>query len=694
MSKFKFTIQNILFWVGIISTWFLLENISILTPNPTSSLSDAYFYILLAVSLVALIAYNIFDRILNKGYADQFLLAIILICFATTMVAIWGFKEFNYKNAINPSKSFIYTLFDYEKIKQSLVSFVYFFAIYSFLFVFSKNHPSYKRIYCVYLIVILLCYGLLAHSLVTEFSKYLSVLNGVSPSEPILSLFHDNDFFALLMLLGMFSSVSLNSIKKNPFSFITIVIFSLALILIGSQTFILIDVFFLLVYFFVETIFDFKKKVALGVVSLTSYIVIFASIFIMYSLAQQYNFGAFSNFARYVHDVVLVADYPSYLNRMQLWNDSVAISNNNIISILFGYGFRNSGPLLGLYHQYFDGAIVYNGLATSENAGLQILVNFGYFGVLTFSLLVIYFVFCVFRLAKKEARFAIVSLFVGLGVIASGITMSIFPLLPNTLGFLTFLMFFLPVISHYKHVRKEKLQLAIIENVKTPVDMLDVKLRIKGLAKVFMGCSAAIASLFVFNEVRDGEYQHILLNILVALGALTIFAPYIVGLWSKNTSRTRFVIRAVINILISTSLFITLYVLMNKTKLFDDISFRNMFYPILLGVILLMEFVIYSIAKKGRPSEFGMTFVGISKFSFMGLIGVSLSTLAVYFIQPYLELSILTLIVIGVFNLLIYFIFSYFVPFKDVKEIVKYYNDVDASRMKDAVLDEKLRLSK
>ena len=692
MSKLKFTLPNILFWVGIFASCLLFENVAVLTGDPTSALSDFYFYVTFIIGMVALLAYQIFDRILNKTYADQFLLAIVLLCFAASMVAIWGFKGFSYENPVNPSKSFKYILNDYDKVRQSMVSFLFYFAVYSTLFTFSKNHPSYKRVHYLYILIILSCFGLLAFSLINEFDAYKSVAEGVAPASSIKSILPDSTVLSFVFILGILASIGLNLSKKNAFSIISILVFAIEIVFIGNLTSILIEGFLLAVYFLVEVIFNFKKSSKAGLASLSILILVAVSIVVMYSVALQYDLGNYSAFVRYLNTEVLEADYLDYLNRMQLWEGAKTLSFNNIIATIFGYGFRNSGPLLGLYHTNVDEAVVANGIATAQNGGLQVLLNFGFFGVGVYALFFGYYLYCIFRLMKKEPRFAIIYLIIGLGALGCGVTSSIIFMSPTVLGFLFLIAFYLPVVNHYKHFKKETAQIAIINNVKSPVKMLDVNLRIRGVAKLFTALTAAAGSFFVLEVVRGTILQSIFLNIVACLGACLLFVPFIVGMWSKNTIREKFVPRVIINSLIIAALFVGLGVVLNFTDWLSFISWSNWLYPILMGAILLVEVLIYGISRRGTFGEYAQTFIGMSKNSFMGLIAIGGTTLAMFFLQSMFEISTLTLILFAAFELLVFFIFSYFVPFKDTKEIVSYYNSVDASLMKNDVLDERLKL--
>ena len=695
MSKFKFTLPNILFWVGIIASCLLLENVAFFTGDPTGQLAEPYFYIIFVIAMTSLLAYQVFDRVLNKSYGDQFILALTLVFFAASMVAIWGFQGYKYTNEINPSRSFKYLLNDYDKIKQSFVSFTFFFAVYSVLFTFNKNHPTNRRINYVFIIVMIICYALGAHSLITEFTRYQDVANGIAPSESIKSLFWNENAFACLMLMGVFCSMGLNLRKKNVFSYISIIAFTIEIIFIGSLTCILIDITLVLIYFLLEVIFIFRKSIGLGLTCLSIYILVSVSVFVLFAAAQTHEMGTFSNFCRYLNNVVLQGDYLTFTNRIAIWNGAIELSNYNVLSRIFGYGFRNSGPLMGLYHENVNEGNVINGTISTHNAALQVLLNFGYVGCAAYGALLIYFIYAVIRLCKKDARYALVSGLIGAGMLSYGMTESVIFLNPNVQGFLVFALFYLPVINRYKHYKKETVGLALIVNLKTPVKMLDVKYRIRGMAKFIVGLAASVATLFMFEDIFDYAYvSEVLLNILASLGILFLTFPYVFGLWGKDCSRPKFVARILINIIIVGSLFAGLTSVMLFTTWFDSISWRRWFFPILLGAVMLIEVIVYSIRKKGKFSEYASTFVGMTKNSFMGLIGVGGVCVGLYFTRSLIELSLLTTLLIPAFSLLIFFIFSYFVPFKDVKAIGTYYNDIDASMLKTNVMDERLRLKR
>ena len=110
-------------------------------------------------------------------------------------------------------------------------------------------------------------------------------------------------------------------------------------------------------------------------------------------------------------------------------------------------------------------------------------------------------------------------------------------------------------------------------------------------------------------------------------------------------------------------------------------------FPIALASIMLIEIIYYSIIKKPSFKAFLSTFVAIFKTSVVGAV-TSLATMLtlVYFFQGVLERGLLKYIIIGAFNLLMFYVFSMAIMFKDMRDIWSYIDRVQINSIHRAVL--------
>ena len=123
MGKLKFTLSNILFWVSIIASCLLLENVAFLTNNVTGGLDNTSFFMLFALAMIGYISYFVIDHIKNKSKVDYLLLGLFIVAFGVGLVSIWSFKEISFDSS-NPAFDFSYQVNTWEQVRQTLCEFI------------------------------------------------------------------------------------------------------------------------------------------------------------------------------------------------------------------------------------------------------------------------------------------------------------------------------------------------------------------------------------------------------------------------------------------------------------------------------------------------------------------------------------------------------------------------------------------
>ena len=94
--------------------------------------------------------------------------------------------------------------------------------------------------------------------------------------------------------------------------------------------------------------------------------------------------------------------------------------------------------------------------------------------------------------------------------------------------------------------------------------------------------------------------------------------------------------------------------------------------------------------RKRSFKEYLQTFIGTTKLSFTGLLGVAIPILIVILLKDKIEASPLVLIIYPVIGLELYFLFSYIIPFGDLKDIVNQYNALAIYSLKRDVVKDRL----
>ena len=357
---------------------------------------------------------------------------------------------------------------------------------------------------------------------------------------------------------------------------------------------------------------------------------------------------------------------------------------------MFGVGFRNSDSLIGGFW-YVNRGVSFNGdITLSAHSGyMQILMNFGLVGVLIYGAFLVYYIYCFIRLVKNHLRFAILYLLIGVSMSVYAITESVIFFNPNTQGILVGIAFYLPMINRWKHIKHHELGDEVLK-VEHP-QVMEPTLLCKSIAKIIMSLIAVMASMFVFTRITNNEhYKYLLINILVLLFICLCTLPSIISSLSVKRSRKAFIANTVVNLLLVFGGFTLLtYFYLNKSLAVSNEAIWV--YPIILAIVLFGEVVIFSVGKRRTFKDYLTTYVGATKNSAMGVLGVALIAIITLFVIDKMDTrSLLTYLIYPVIGLVVYYLFSYIVPFKDSKEIVNHYNNLALYSLKKDVLKDRL----
>ena len=687
MGKLKFTLANILFWISIIASCLLLENVAFLSSDLKGGLNNTIFFMLFALAMIGYLAYFIVGHVKNKTTIDFFLIAVLGIGFGCALVSIFSFKQISFESS-NPDYSFSYMVDAWEHVRQALSLVTFFVTLYALLFFFNKNHPSIRKLSFIFIIILIICYISIIYSLIAEYKLYEDIFLTVDSSKEMQSLFWNPNMFAGFILMGIASAMGLNYFKKNVFSIISIPLFLIEIIFIGSLTSILIAIAAILVYSLIEIIFVIRKNVKKGVWLLALYLFGVVAIYIIFACGLQLDMGNFSIFCNYLKRKIVNADYLTFTHRTFLWAASLKLLGENPLNLIFGFGFRNSQIVLGGYQS----AIKLSEYApiSSHSAYIQILMNFGIIGATIYGSFLIYYLYCFIRLLRKDARFALIYAVIG-GIFLGYASMeSVICFNPNVQGLLVGLVFFLPMINKYKHYKHPQLGDDALE-VENPAT-LDEDLITKSMAKIFMSLTFVACSFFAIEMFREVEsLKYMLLNIVASLFIFTLFFPFIISSQSRSKGRVPYVIIVALNIglVLGGLTYLVIRYYQNPTIVAEDAKWV---YPILLIIVLVFETLFYAIIRKRSFKEYLQTFIGTTKLSFIGLLGLAAPILVFILLKDKIEVSPLTLIIYPFIGLELYFLFSYIIPFGDLKEIINQYNDIAVHSLKMEVVKDRLEV--
>ena len=683
MGKLKFTLSNILLNVGIIASCLILEDVGFLSSNPTGPLSNALFFMYFALAMGCYLSYFLIEHIKNKVTLDFVLVSVLMICFMAGCIGTWQFTSVT----LDGINHFEYSVTPWDKVIHTLSLMVYIVSLYAILFYFSKNHPSIRKIRIVYFIIAIFCVGSTIFSWIKEYDHIIYNLTASSIPSEVKSIFWNPNMFSLMLLLGIYSCFGLNYYKKNVFSYIVMFYLAFFVCVVASLTAVAVMMASLTLYFLIEIVFTIGKHRTRGLVYLTIYMTIMCSIVVLLACGLNYDLGGFSSFLRFLYLNFASANYGTFSNRTFTWTNSIYYIGEHPISLIFGFGFRNSNHIIGGFWNAYKGDTV---TTLSAHSGyIQALMNFGIVGCLFLFLFVVYYFYCFIRLIKKDARFAFIFFLIGLALLGYAVMESIMFLGTGTLGLLIAAFYYLPVMNKWKHYKHPQLGDDSIE-VKKPQPMAANSIT-KSLAKLFMALIAVTAAFFIFPLFRDNRHgMYLLINIIVLLFICALFVPFIISCIAKNHSRKVAAILSTVNFLVVASPVVYLAIRYYFHHDWFSIG-AEWIMPGMVLLILVGETLIFGVGKQMKFKNYLSTLVGMSKNSFMGLIGVAIVITCGYFTVSYLDLiAPITYILYAAFTLVAFYLTSYLVPFKDQKEFVSAYNESLLYSLKLEVLKDRL----
>ena len=683
MGKLRFTLSNILLYVALIASCLILEDVGFLSTNPTGRLSEPLFFMFFALAMGGYLSYFLIEHIKNKATLDYALVAILMLAFMGGCIGTWTFQSVSFDGI----KHFEYSITNWDRVIQTLALMVYCISVYSILFYFSKNHPSFRKIKIIYVIIIAICLFATIYSWIFEFDKILQNLTQEGKAADFSSIFWNSNMLGGMLLIGIYACFALNYFKKNIINYIIILYLAFFICITASLTALGVMVGSLFIYFLVEIIFIIRKHQKRGLWLLALYISILVSAVVIFACALNYDMGGLSSFAKYIYFNLSGASFGDLNERTFTWGNSISFIGEHPVNLVFGLGFRNSNHVIGgFWYAYTEKPFTW---FSAHSGYLQGLMNFGIIGITFLTLFLVYYFYCFFKVIKRDPRFALIYITIGLALLGYAVMESIMFLGTGTLGFLLAAFFYLPMINKHKHyVHKELGNDAI--KMKKPPEMSSSSIS-KSLAKLFMGFIAVTVCLFVFPFFRENIHtQYLLINIIVLLVFCALFVPFIIASISKRHNGKVAALLCSINFIVVSAPIVYLAL---RYYFHSDYFARGAewLFIVFVALILIGESLIFGFAKGMKFKDYRATLIGLSKNSFMGLVGAGLITLVTYFVLDYLELGApMTYILFGAITLVSYYLASYLVPFKDQKEFIKEYNDSLIYSMKMDVLKDRL----
>ena len=684
MSKLKFNLTNIYFWIGALVSAFLFEDIDFLNKvgGRYLPLSETSFYLIFSIALLSYIAMFVYDIVFNRHRVNIAVIIILLVFTGSAIAGIWLFEGMSFTSGAPD-----YILSFNDKLRQSLITFLFGLTLIAVFTVYITNHPSIRRMSYVYIIVLIVCYGLSIYSLVTESTKYAIVASGSGVKQSIGSLFYNSNMFAVILLLGTASAIGLNYFKKNIISYVSMLFFFVIQVFVSSLTCTLITASLILVYFIIEIIIRFKKQFVVGMIELTILLVSVVSIILTVIIASKSGTGEFAHFCKYLTNELFNSNYSTFSNRLYLWEYSNQLIIANPFATIFGYGFLNSEYLLGGM-KYNPALIPPDALTISAHSGYyQLMLNFGAVGAAVFLAFFVWYIICIVKLFKNHKRFCLIYLALAIAYLSLAVTESIFLFDADAQGLIIGAFIFMPVII--KRYHEKHLEVGDAAVYKDVPHMPIPELVVKQTARIILGFAVPVMALLVFDPIIYNDSRRLLIgNITFVLGLALFTYPYLAGLWAKNSNLNKFTVKFILNTLLIGLLMAGCGVLTYfYSETYTAIIWLS---PAVLFITLIIYLIVYSLKCKGSFKLYSNIFVAF-KSSLGGILAAIGVMVVAYLLQPtYFIFDVYLCVAVPVIATISYFAFTILIPFKDTREILKYESSYSIDLLKHDVIVERL----
>ena len=447
MGKLKYTLTYILFWVIIIFSCLLAENIALLSSDHMGGMNMTSLY-LLTFFIIFMLAYYFFrEWKSNQIKIDKVLLPIIAAFGLVSILTVWwqGPREFINADGFSTSVSFSVK----EKISYTFQIAVWCAVLYGLLFVNNRYSISRKWLKWLPLVYV---WGILACTIVDffmEISTIGAIFAGTYEGNGIQFVIYNSNVWAHLILTGLLSCIVMNLKKfKLVYYFIMIHLF-IMIIFTSCATAFFVGLVAMVAYSLYEILSLIKtqknKSIKLLVVYLSG-ITIFFSIFAILVLL---NVPIFSNFWQYVSGQIIQKDYNTLTSRTSIWASIFELLCKNPIDLIFGLGYKTGNKI---FTQYF---LAYNShgfeIRSAHNGEMEIILRHGLFGLSFYIAAFILFARGISALVKrKQYRIAYFYLLCVVGLLIHSVAESTMFLTPNIGGTYATLVFFLPVANETK----------------------------------------------------------------------------------------------------------------------------------------------------------------------------------------------------------------------------------------------------
>lgn len=524
MNKNRFVYTNILFYLAMALTGFVVENLAALRQHLDYGFDRFSFCGMLFITMSLFLTYLYINRRVNK-IKTSWIAIVFLVGFAILNIcSIWSHG--NQLDFYVQLRDQTYTLYlsNNKKLYYTLQMLLFVALLYITFTVFSHINVRFKSFNWLLVGIVLFVYSTIIASLFIDSKSYVDFFNYDLPVEKIHSVksfFMNENAFGHCLFLGILTCMGLNIKRNNFFIYVTILIFFTFLFFSTCATAIFIALVVIPAYFIIKIGLIFNDNKTNGVLAIS--IVLFIAGIIGVCLAIGLNSDYLPLFSRvHLFGKLLVynKDFFGVSGRGNVWNIVASIIRANSSTKWIGLGF-------GIFKEAI--LTVPHFVKSAHNGYLEIVGNYGLIGMICYVILVFYFIICCLRLiGYGHGEYGAIALLAFGSILAYGLAESTYFFQNNMVGILQTTIIFAPPISlchRLKH--KEEDERILSMEIKNNKD-------IKPLSR-FIGyiCISSfivlLMTFFMFINTTHLKLRCALVSLLVMNGCLLFVYPTLIA---------------------------------------------------------------------------------------------------------------------------------------------------------------------
>ncbi len=697
MVKIRFLLTNVLFWVIILLCSLLVENIAFFTPNIREGFdTNSFSVITVALGLLSLF-YLICEHRRNKLKVHFVWLFGFLVFFAINIFVIWRTPSEMTLTNEEALTSVTFSITFKEKLFASIQLGVSMLVMYLIIYPYKRNHISLLVKRWIYWIVVIAVLVFIGISIYTDFDSYKEIISFTNDEAYVKSLFPNPNFFGMIIMLAIMAMAILQIDKPHWYVTIFMIVFAFMGLFTKCLATNLVSLAIIVIYFIYNTIASMKRHLVRSLLYLFFFVIITFSTIVTFALLYRYNFEPVVTFLDYAVRAIRkeMNTYSSFNGRIALWQSAMNMVKGDWISLWLGSGYKigpkifhyqimvNLNPTIGEYE-----------ILSAHSTFFEMLIRGGIIGtVLYYSTAVYFLIEAIYLFVKKKRRYAFIFALCYIGLTLHGLVETAFFFDGNVIGLLYTTLFFAPVISEAYYTKKKRQTEIQIFKENSPYfrQKLNHHLTTQSIATVIVGIMVMGISVYLSPYAYIGRHAKLLALVLLLLLISLIFIPYLITLWSKNSSPRRFVVRLLINIPILLGINGVLgYFIYN---LANDIYLYTL-VPAIYFVTLLIEMIIYFPSVRGSFKDWFLdtikgTFVNnrITLLAMVFIVVIISLTISNNLLEVGLLSALITSTIVG----LLYFALVILIPNNNKKRIINHLNDQAFATLRRKMLQQDLK---